>query len=73
MVICLGEHEFLPQTVDKLVEYLKCGGRLCLTFQQAAQLGGRRGRLQADGVSQVETSRENGLVRLEALGDPSER
>ena len=39
VIIGLGEHEFLPQTVDKLAEYLKHGGRLCLTYQQAAQLG----------------------------------
>ena len=39
VVICLGEHEFLPQTVDRLIEYVRHGGRLCLTYQQAAQLG----------------------------------
>ena len=47
VVICLGEHEFLPQTVEKLVEYLRCGGHLCLTYQQAVQLGMKASQDQA--------------------------
>jgi len=38
VVICLGEHEFLPATLENLVAYLKAGGRLFLTYSQVAQL-----------------------------------
>jgi len=38
VVICLGGHEFLPATLQNLVAYLKSGGRLFLTYSQAAQL-----------------------------------
>jgi len=38
VVICLGEHEFLPETVENLILYLESGGKLFLTYAQAAQL-----------------------------------
>lgn len=38
VVICLGEHEFLPETRQHLFAYLKAGGRLFLTYSQAVQL-----------------------------------
>jgi hypothetical protein len=41
VVVCLGEHEFLPATCDRLLQYLKGGGRLFVTYSQAEQLGTR--------------------------------
>ena len=41
VVVCLGEHEFLPATCDRLSQYLKGGGRLFVTYSQAEQLGTR--------------------------------
>jgi len=28
IIICLGDHEFLPDTVDKLISYVRSGGKL---------------------------------------------
>lgn len=59
-VICLGEHEFLPETVEILRSYLAAGGRLFLTHAHAAQLGERldnlkrAGRLELFGLTQAE-------------------
>jgi hypothetical protein len=39
VLLCLGAHEFLPETVEKLRLYVQAGGRLFLTHAQAAQLG----------------------------------
>jgi hypothetical protein len=41
VVICLGDHEFLPATCEKLSQYLQAGGRLFVTHAQAEQLGPR--------------------------------
>ncbi|MGA2621604.1 MAG: hypothetical protein ABSF26_28720 [Thermoguttaceae bacterium] len=68
VVICLGEHEFLPQTVGKLVDYLRYGGRLCLTYQQAAQLGMKGGQDQTTAFQKL---RQAGKVDLYGL-KPSE-
>jgi hypothetical protein len=39
VVIILGEHEFLPETVAVLRAYVKAGGRLCLTRSHINILG----------------------------------
>ncbi len=39
VAICLGEHEFLPATVETITRYLESGGRLFLTYAQATRLG----------------------------------
>jgi hypothetical protein len=64
VVICLGEHEFLPQTVGKLVDYLQCGGHLCLTYQQAAQLDLKGGQ---DRTTAFQKLRQSGKVDLYGL------
>lgn len=60
VVICLGEHEFLPETVARLHHYLEAGGRLFLTHAQAEQLGERlvslrrAGRVELFGLTKSE-------------------
>ena len=49
VLICLGDHAFLPETVEKLRRYLQAGGRLFLTYAQAEQLGGRLQTLRRAG------------------------
>jgi len=58
VVICLGEHEFLPKTRENLVAYLKAGGRLFLTYSQAAQLS-----------TDLQTLKEAGDVTLFGLDE----
>jgi hypothetical protein len=69
VLICLGDHEFLPATCNNLLQYLKTGGRLFITHAQAGQLGPRLEDLRKAGSvelfgldkertpQQVETSR----------------
>jgi len=38
IVICLGEHEFLPETLETIKKYLQTGGKLFLTYTQAEKI-----------------------------------
>jgi hypothetical protein len=49
IIICLGDHEFLPDTVDKLISYVRSGGKLFLTYSHAEQLGDQFKDLQSAG------------------------
>lgn len=53
VAIALGDHEFLPGTLDKLVLYLRGGGRLFLTHSQAEQLGARFKALRDAGAVEL--------------------
>ncbi|MBD3182099.1 hypothetical protein GF312_07395 [Candidatus Poribacteria bacterium] len=53
VLFCLGKHEFNPETVDKLRNYVKSGGRLYLTYAHIEQLGSVVESLKSSGF--VET------------------
>ena len=64
-VIVLGDHEFLPETVATLEEFLRGGGTLYLTRSHAAQLGPAFAKLQAAGKVQIyDNSGSAGRTRL---------
>jgi hypothetical protein len=49
VLICIGDHEFLPETTARMEHYLKKGGRVYLTYAQAEQLGDTLSALRAAG------------------------
>ena len=53
VLFCLGDHEFLPETVDRLRQYVKSGGKLFLTHAQADQLGPELGSLKSAGTVEL--------------------
>ncbi len=64
-LIVLGDHEFLPKTVDTLKSYVADGGELCLTQFHADQLGATFTELQRVGTVQLFDNTSNaGRLRL---------
>jgi len=65
VVIILGEHEFLRETVAVLRAYVKAGGRLYLTKSHTKQLGPAYAELRkAGGVELFDNTNETGRKQL---------
>ena len=68
VVIIVGDHEFLPQTIDVLKSYLEAGGELYLTKFHIDQLGTAYAELQAAGMVRL-FDNTNKIGRMDLLRD----